>query len=92
MIRKICLRLNLFAILIIGSAQAYDDPAEHCGTQDPVTATFLNADTVRCVVLFCWSSSDYPNSGMDEMKPWMYNMWNESYEDCITHFYIYDVS
>jgi hypothetical protein len=81
------LSLSLCCLLLIGPAFASDEPQDNCGTIQPVETDFLSHDTLKCAVLFGWSNNEYQNPEMDEMKPWMNNMWDTTRANSIPHFY-----
>jgi parallel beta-helix repeat protein len=83
---------SLFAVLFLAifltsnlSAAIVDEAL--CGTEDPLTTYLADIDTVRVVTLFTAGSFGQDIPGMEEMKQWMYDIWNENYQTSLPHFY-----
>jgi len=89
---KIRIIIFLLLILIFQKLYSFDDPADYCGTTEPITTSINPINDLKAVTIFAFSnedtitSPDFPED-MIAMKQWMYDIWDTTLEASLTHFY-----
>jgi hypothetical protein len=79
---------TLLAILLLFLLKAKaDDQLILCGTEEPITESLENIDTVKTVVLFTAGDFWQELDGLPEMRDWMFDIWDTTLANSIPHFY-----
>jgi hypothetical protein len=73
-------------LLFLLKAKA-DDQLILCGTEEPITESLENIDTVKTVVLFTAGDFWQELDGLPEMRDWMFDIWDTTLANSIPHFY-----
>jgi hypothetical protein len=83
---KILIIITLLCFIYTSGSMAFG-PDILCGTEEPITTTLSDIDTIRAVVLFTAGSFWQELEGLPEMRSWMYDVWDINLENSIPHFF-----